>query len=187
MKRRNSTTDSVCTKGGSVIPFNYSFTLRHAKNAKCSSYDSMYVLNVTAKGWFYSSLENLAYNLETDQPPLRLWKAERPGCNLFNISKLKVQRESQHVFTRTATDNSVFPKDRTGVLGNQIILQVSEQLRSTWGIAVSWVSLSNAVCSLHWAVKTNCTCLLQHLIFMQSMPAFQPKIFPFIPEIWNTE
>lgn len=68
----------------------------------------------------------MAYNLETDQPPLRLWKAERPGCNLFNISKLKVQRESQHVFTRTATDNSVFPKDRTGVLGNQIILQVSE-------------------------------------------------------------
>ena len=97
MKRRNSTTDSVCTKGGSVIPFNYSFTLRHAKNAKCSSYDSMYVLNVTAKGWFYSSLENLAYNLETDQPPLRLWKAERPGCNLFNISKLKVQRERRYL------------------------------------------------------------------------------------------
>ena len=98
MKRRNSITDSVCTKGGSVIPFNYSFTLRHATNAKYSSYDSMYILNLTAKGWFYSSLENQAYNLETDQPPLRLWKAERPGCNLFNISKFKVQRESQHVF-----------------------------------------------------------------------------------------
>ena len=98
MKRRNSITDSVCTKGGSVIPFNYSFTLRHATNAKYSSYDSMYILNLTAKGWFYSSLENLAYNLETDQPPLRLWKAERPGCNLFNISKFKVQRKSQHVF-----------------------------------------------------------------------------------------
>lgn len=85
----------------------------------------MYVLNLTAKGWFYSSLENLAYNRDRSASPKTLESREAWMLNLVNISKLKVQ-ESQHVFTRTATDNSVFPKDRTGVLGNQIILQVSE-------------------------------------------------------------
>lgn len=113
MKTRNSTTDSVCTKGGSVIPFNYSFTLRHATNQKCPSYDSMYILNLTAEGWFYSFLESLAYNLETDRPPLRLWKAERPGCNLFNISKLKVQRESQHVFNLSELQSIILYSQRT--------------------------------------------------------------------------
>ena len=87
MKRRKSTRDLVCTEGGSVMPFNDSFILRHAMKAKCPSY-SMHIFNIPAKGW---SLEKLAYNFETALPPLRFWKAERPGCNLLNISQLKVQ------------------------------------------------------------------------------------------------